>query len=427
MFATQCSRKTLSSLSACFFKVSLSIKRARSIRIRQKSEVIEMHLTKKELFEAINLARPLLIIFICIAHIPEVKGYISTSDQWLEFGSLVPVFILDFLARGAVPILTAISGYLAYHSYQKRAYANLVREKSIRLLWPYIVWNFIAICVYWLVFYNFDHEIANVSQIVDNVNAFSTALLGLNLNMPINVSTYFVRDLFVIILFIPFIDILTRYWSLTAIVLLSVVAVLWQVPSIVLHIGEFRETILFRVDMIFFFILGYILSRNKILPKNPRTASLVLSITLIVVVGTLVSMCLSYFEPSASVFNRLRLLMGLFFIVMIPAIFKLLLLSQKTKIGSVLSFLSPYSFTLFLSHIVITQLFQYVFWNLLGWKETESAPSLLFISYMISYIGFLVMGAILIRNGWLWLQSILIRLKLTALARSKPKELNKAG
>ncbi len=37
------------------------------------------------------------------------------------------------------------------------------------------------------------------------------------------------------------------------------------------------------------------------------------------------------------------------------------------------------------------------------------------------------MGAILIRNGWLWLQSKLIRLKLTALARSKPKELNKAG
>lgn len=394
----------------------LYLSHTRSIRIRQIAKVIDMYLTKNEFFEAIRLARPLLIIFICIAHIPDIKGYVSSSDQWQDIGSLVPVFILDVLVRGAVPILTAVSGYLAYYSYQKRAYLHLVREKSIRLLWPYIVWNFIAIFVYWLVFYSLDYEIANVSNIVDNVNAFATALLGLNLNMPINVSTYFVRDLFVIILCIPVIDLLARYRSLTAMALLSVVVVLWQVPSVVINVGEFKETILFRVDMIFFFILGYRLARNKIQPKNLSSAYLVLSIAFMTAMGTLISMSLSYFEPSPAAFNRLRLFMGVFFVLMLPAIFKLLILSKKTKMGALLSFLSPYAFTLFLSHIVITQLFQYVFWHLLSWKETESAPLLLFISYLISYVGFLVLAAILIRHAWLGLQSILNKLPLTSLS-----------
>lgn len=360
-----------------------------------------MKLEKQDFFAAIRLARPLLIIFICVAHLPDMKGYFSDHDQWSNIASIMPIFVLDYLVRGAVPMLTVVAGYLAYQSFQKRSYVTLIKDKANRLILPFVVWNLISIFAYWSVYQLFGYAITNIAD-MNNFHAFASAMIGLDLNMPINVSTYFVRDLFVIMLFLPLIHFICHRIIVLVIVLFLYIAIFWNSASINYISDHFATTLLFRVDMPLFFTFGYFLgSRRFNLPQVSVKGFTVVSIFM-VLLGILFSMFLSAKEPSPETFTRLRVMMGMFFVLTAPALFSLLLWSRGNVIGKTLALLSPYSFTLFLSHIVTTQVFQFIFWELMGWKPSESSPLPELTAYTLCYVVFVVTSAILILNSWRW-------------------------
>lgn len=369
---------------------------------------MNMTLSKKDLFDAIRMARPLLILFVCVAHIPSIQGYHSDYDQYDQLRTLVPVFVLDYLTRAAVPILTVFSGYLAYSSFQRHSYKKLIKGKAMRLLLPFLLWNFIAIALFWVYFQFTGHSLFNINEL-DSVYMFFSRLVGLDLHLPINAPTYFIRDLFVIMLLLPLVHLISKNVH-SAVIFCSLYLSFFFIlglPGIVYFSDEFSAHIMFRVDMIVFFILGYFLARHGVqIPKVTSYTVLICTI-LMAVIGIFVSMYMSASTPSGRSFETIRLWCSTLFVLTAPALLSLLLSIQDNKLGKLLAFLSPYSFTLFLSHIISSQLYFYMVWSGLGWRVNEALPIWQLGIYVLFYCLFVSVGAVVLLTCWLKLKAML--------------------
>jgi len=89
---------------------------------------------------AIQIIRPLLIIFMTFAHISVVQqAGIMGDAALLNFDNWLTVFLKAAVAKSGVPLLSLISGYLAVASLEKYGYSGLLVNKAKRLIWP-LIW-----------------------------------------------------------------------------------------------------------------------------------------------------------------------------------------------------------------------------------------------------------------------------------------------
>lgn len=358
-----------------------------------------MTLTKNELFEGIRLIRPLLILCICIAHVPGIRGYHSDYDQYDQLSTLFSVYLKDFLARGGVPILTVISGYLAYSSYQKVPYFRLIIKKVKSLLVPFLVWNVIALAFCMVVFKLWGFNFLGFGRL-DGFGSYINALLGVGLQMPINLPVYFIRDLFLIMLFIPLIHVICQ--KRVVFIVFSIIWLLysWLSHSVLFISDVFSTHILYRTDMLLFFLIGYFFAIQGFkLPKLSRYSIVAISI-LMAVIGLFLSMYLSGVSPSNYDFVNLRLLFSLAFVACLPVFINALVLFGDSVGGRILKFMSPYSFTLFLSHIVVLNVFSVIIFKLIGWHVSERSTPVLQMFYIALYLFFIFTSAIIILKIW---------------------------
>lgn len=357
-----------------------------------------MSLLKEELFTGIRLARPLLILFICIAHMPGINGYQSDYDQFNNLGTLFSVYLKDFLARGAVPILTVISGYLAVSSFQKRSYGDFIVDKAKRLLLPFIVWNTIVLGAGFIMYVVMNHDVAGVSEI-DSPQSVIAAVVGIY-RLPINAPTYFLRDLFVIMLITPFIHMTCQRLDRFMAIFLAYLLIFWQSPGISFPLFGVIIPLTFRMDMVLFFALGYLLAwRKQDCPKVGVYSGVTFAV-LLGAFGILFSMAVSGLNPSAPEFVQWRMLLGALFVCVAPALLWGLVKMKHSFIGQVLWRLSPYSFTLFLSHIISAHVFMIIVRSKLGWLVSERSPILEQILYTLLYLAFVSVGAVIILKVW---------------------------
>lgn len=355
-------------------------------------------LSKEELFEGIRLARPLLILLICIAHMPGINGYGSDFDQFNNIGTLFSVYLKDFLARGAVPILTVISGYLAVSSFRKRSYGDFVKSKAKRLLLPFIVWNLIVLLVGFIMYKGMNHDLAGVSAI-DSLKSAIFAVIGIY-RLPINAPTYFLRDLFMLMLITPFIHLACQRLDRFIALFIAYSIIFWSAPGISFSVFGVIIPLTFRMDMVLFFGLGYLLGyRQQSWPKVSAYAGITFAI-LLGVFGVLFSMAVSGINPSAEVFVRWRMLLGALFVCVAPALIWGLVRIKHSFLGKLLWRLSPYSFTLFLSHILSSYVFMYVVRSKIGWLVSERSVILEQMLYTLLYLTMVSVGAIVILKVW---------------------------
>ncbi len=358
-----------------------------------------MTLTKNELFEGIRLIRPLLILCICIAHVPGIRGYHSDYDQYDQLSTLFSVYLKDFLARGGVPILTVISGYLAYSSYQKVPYFRLLIKKVKSLLVPFLVWNVIALAFCMVAFKLWGVNFLGFGRL-DGFGSYINAILGIGLQMPINLPVYFIRDLFLIMLFIPLIDVICKRKMVFIVFSIIWLVYSWMSHSILLISDAFSTHILYRTDMLLFFLLGYFYASQAFqIPKLSRYSIVAISI-LMAVIGLFVSMYLSGVSPSNYDYVNLRLLFSLAFVACFPVFINALILFSDSMGGRILKFISPYSFTLFLSHIVVLNVFSIIIFKLMGWHISERATPFIQMFYIALYLFFICASAIFILMVW---------------------------
>lgn len=86
----------------------------------------------------IDMLRTILIFGIIVVHVPPHMDYAPPhSDVWGMFRFALS----NALFRAAVPTLTVVSGYLLFQHVERLRYADTVRKKSERLLWPFLLWN----------------------------------------------------------------------------------------------------------------------------------------------------------------------------------------------------------------------------------------------------------------------------------------------
>ena len=357
-----------------------------------------MSLSKEELFESIRLARPLLILFICVAHMPGINGYKSAYDQFDQPVTLFTIYLKDFLARGAVPILTVLSGYLAYYSFSKRSYVRFLSDKFKRLLMPFLLWNVLLFGISWGLFTVFHRDFAGVTHL-NNAWAVIKALFGIY-RLPINAPTYFLRDLFVIMMVLPGIHFICKTpWRL-AVTVAVYLYIYWDIPGVVIPFGSFYIPLTFRMDMVLFFTLGYYMAyHGKSIPK-PSVYTCVTYFVLMFFIGLLFSSVTSAINPSAQTFVQWRALVGALFVCIAPAILLTLLSIKHTLLGRLLAWLSPYSFTLFLSHILSAYVFILLVRFEWSWRVKESSPIYEQMAYMVCYLVVVSFGAVVILSVW---------------------------
>src|SRR5690606_12222207 len=159
--------------------------------------------------QLIELLRPLLIMLMCWAHIPFIYAYGSASLS--EPQTLLGPFFRDVISRGAVPVLTVISGYLAYYSFNRKSYLRFAGDKTRRVFLPFVLWNFILLGVLWVFFHYGGYVINEEILAIENRNDVLRAILGIN-RLPINQPLYFLRDLFLVSLFCPLFQLLARHY-----------------------------------------------------------------------------------------------------------------------------------------------------------------------------------------------------------------------
>lgn len=370
-----------------------------------------MSLSQQELSQVIRLARPLLILFICVAHTPYINGYLSEHSQYFDLGSLFPVIVKDFFARGGVPILSVISGYLAVHSFKKSAYLSFLGNKFMRLMVPFIVWNLIALILV-LISTRFMS-----GETFSGVWDYIRAIFGFY-RLPINPPTYFLRDLFFIMACAPLIHLLCKRPKLLLISVAAYIYVFWNQPGFGFYIGDTPVPLTFRTDSILFFTLGYYLALHQQgIPRFTGYASLV-CLVLITIIGVFTSMLLTATNPPGNIYVIGRAAIGMVFVLIAPAVFWGLLALRTTIIGKLLNWLSPYSFTIFLSHILSAQVFIYLARRKLNWLVNESYPIWQQTLFILAYLVFVSLAAILILTIWRWLLGKLKALKNRSVASS---------
>lgn len=346
---------------------------------------------RQELFALIRVMRPLLIILICWAHIPFISGFYSDEVDAFSPRTVFGVLLRDVVSRGGVPILTVISGYLAYLSLQRKSYITFVGEKTRRILLPYLLWNVICLVYLWWLSRTFDYAVNSRLFEYGGVADFVNAILAIN-RMPVNSPIYFLRDLFLIFLFCPLFDLLSRnrIVAVSALVLYSVY-MLNTVTPIVAGYG-----ILYRSDMPFFFLLGYLASRHDLaVPVFPRRV-VIAGFASLVVLSVATAFYLAYAKPDLLDYLEYRPVIGMVYLLALPCLMSFLLPRTNGVAGQLLAKLATYSMVIFLSH----QLLAHTMRSLVPWLGISignHSPIVWQVLFLLVYTGLCVLVGVVLK------------------------------
>ena len=197
--------------------------------------------------QAIGIAR-----LLCILGIVYVHGWTGLSGDAMAAQAGLPQDVLrwtlmELVGRGAVPLLSLVSGWLVARSLARRGAGGLIAAKARTVLLPMLLWNALAMLLVvgaaWLGVADLP-SLGGPAWLADN-------LLNLTRAGDINVQTAFLRDLFLCMLAAPM---LVRQREGRLWLLIGATAV-WAVAGWQLYL-------LLRPSILLFFVAGILASRH---------------------------------------------------------------------------------------------------------------------------------------------------------------------
>lgn len=299
---------------------------------------------------AITLIRPLLIFFMMLAHlfILDSEGVLNralplTLDNWLT------VFLKSILSKSGVPLLSLISGYLAVYSLRNYGYFRLLLNKARRLLWPLVWANLLFILLI-----TWPTQAANPAERPDlaihpfNLYGWFQATFAFY-KLPANQPLFFLKDLFTCFLLLPLLLAAARVRYLNFLVLVWMAYKCIYLKSV--FILPVYPTWFFRFDIVFAFYTGMLLFLHG---KSLVIASRKLNFAL---VGGFAAVCCAVgaiyvLLPKA---EHNVLFLWLDFTVKVVSVFgsialMSLLHANPGPFSRLLRYLSPYAYSMFLTH-----------------------------------------------------------------------------
>ena len=233
-------------------------------------------------FEVIDFLRVILIIFVVTLHAYTTTG----SVEWLNNGYPVYKFVTyNFaLLAGyiAVPFFFFISGFLFFYSSRgKISYRKKWEKRIYTLLFPYMVWNFVTIVLFFFLqtiitegYFSGDHKFVVDFSCIDFLRAFWDCghWLGGD-GTPILSVLWYVRNLIILSLLTPvmwYLNSKLRFfwlipifliWSLTPRLAFTLCSVFWFGIGTYFGCAKIDIDLFFyknRVFEIFCFIIFYV-------------------------------------------------------------------------------------------------------------------------------------------------------------------------
>ena len=297
------------------------------------------------------MIRPLLILFMTFAHFSILEDLSRmNSAAALNFDNWLMVFLKSGLAKSGVPLLSLISGYLAVVSLERYGYLNVLLRKARRLLWPLFWANLLFII---LITYPAQAQDPNVRP---DLQIYPFNLLGwfqatfAFYRIPANEPLIFLKDLYTCFLLLPLLLVVARVRYL------NVAVIVWMAyKCIYLQSAFFFEIFplwFMRFDIVFAFYIGILLNFWK---KNLVIENLKVNLGLVLLFLTAASLASVAFVLLAKPEHLTFFLWTDFFVKICSVAGCLaimsLLLGHPGRLSRLLNRLSPYAYTLFLTHL----------------------------------------------------------------------------
>lgn len=212
--------------------------------------------------DRIELLRFVLVAGLVMLHYGPLPGSdLSPFRGWHPGANPVATFanaFVLFFFLSAVPLLSAISGWLFFKNFTPSAsfYLGRLRARSRSILLPMALWNVLVLGGF-LVAGLLVTDGRVLSIIAYDVTSLSlkdviNAVFGVTQH-PVNFQFWFLRDLFLTILLAPVLGLALRHAPVAGAVFLGVV---W--------LAGFDLWIFFRTDVLFFFYMGGLLQVRKV-------------------------------------------------------------------------------------------------------------------------------------------------------------------
>lgn len=95
-------------------------------------------------FPELDFVRAIAVIAVVAIHVTSITLTKMSPDQFTFFTSV----ILNQLSRFCVPAFLVVSGVLAFHSYKRNSYTQLIKGKIKDLIVPYVVWTILGLLLF---------------------------------------------------------------------------------------------------------------------------------------------------------------------------------------------------------------------------------------------------------------------------------------
>lgn len=327
--------------------------------------------------EKIKLLRPLLIFLIVTTHIQGSLYRPDLINIELEWSSFFHSYLSGIIAVSALPLLSVISGYLAAYTYKKYSYFQTLKDKINRILIPMLFWNLVLA----LYIYNFQSNGIDFRKDLIlypfNLDVWFYATTGI-LRLPANPPLYFLKELFTCFLLLPIFFNISNNKALTA---LAITAIAYM------SVNNINLGFLHRVDIYAFFLIGLFINNNNIrenyekyFTKKIKTLYLIL---FVILTSTLNLYAFKEENSNFIYYIKLITLVG-------PLAFWILSEHISGLLKCFLLWLSPISFSVFLGHILILNLYWSIWINNL---KINPIKSHYWIYWLTSFIlCYLLMG-----------------------------------
>lgn len=202
---------------------------------------LEISFSKRELGEywrsvssssdAIKVSRVFCIFFMSYVHL----HFFGLDLYGSEIYMAVRAIIVDVLGRSSVPLLSIISGFLAWGIFQRKRNSDVFKDRARKILVPMILWNSVGVFLLFLK--------SEAPQGVELLNGiFALAGPGVYAHLD------FLRDIYVMTLITPFLVLFARRTPL----LLALFSILLCVCNFDIYIVVRNQIFIFYVVGIFF-------------------------------------------------------------------------------------------------------------------------------------------------------------------------------
>ncbi len=346
---------------------------------------------------AIRMIRPLLVLFITFAHFRLVDDYSRiVNASALDFDGWMAVFLKAGLAKSGVPLLSLISGYLAVVSLERYGYGKVLLRKARRLVWPLFWANLLFIV---MVVYPEQARDPGVRPDLDiypfNPRGWFQATFAFY-KLPANEPLYFLKDLFTCFLLLPLLLVVAR------IRYLNVLVIVWMAyKCIYLKSAFFFEVYplwFMRFDIVFAFYVGILLHTWR---RELVIASARLNLGLVVLyLGATAAAAVAYVLLAKP--EHVSLFLWADFAVKVCSVLGCiaimsLLVTHRGRLSVLLEWLSPYAYTLFLTHLFTFTFFRKLY---LLWFPAPDFFGLSGVAYLLAMVMAAVGVSIGLTNAW---------------------------